>query len=414
MAGSVFQAMGLFLLACAVIFSRRPEAVLHPQFYAEDGHVWYADAYNMGWWAPIFRTYTGYFTILPRLGGALALLVSFAQVPLFMNLVAIAIQALPVSVLLSPRSTAWGPFRFRALLAIAYLALPNSNEVSYGLTVSNFLLALVAMLLLLAKSPQSIPGKFFDCIVFLLCGLTGPFCIFFLPISLYRAWKEKDRWQRVPAAIFLLSCTIQSWALLFLAPAARARRAFGASAELALRILGGQVYLGALLGGNGLSALPGRGVSIALGVVALLGTTLIIYCIVKAPWRWKVFVGFSALLFASALKAPVEWGRPDLAVWNVLAASPGHRYWFFPTLAFVWVLLWGFHQRPAFLRGASALLLSLLCLGIVHDWHHRVFPDSHFADSAQRFNAAPAGATVIIPETPDGWSMQLVKHTSYP
>ena len=39
----------LFLLACAVIVSRRPEAIFHAQFYAEDGHVWFADAYNLGW-----------------------------------------------------------------------------------------------------------------------------------------------------------------------------------------------------------------------------------------------------------------------------------------------------------------------------------------------------------------------------
>jgi len=35
-------------LAVIAIVSRRPDVILHPQFYAEDGVVWYAQAYSLG------------------------------------------------------------------------------------------------------------------------------------------------------------------------------------------------------------------------------------------------------------------------------------------------------------------------------------------------------------------------------
>jgi hypothetical protein len=38
----------VFLSAFLLIFSRRPDAVLNAQFFAEDGQRWFADAYQMG------------------------------------------------------------------------------------------------------------------------------------------------------------------------------------------------------------------------------------------------------------------------------------------------------------------------------------------------------------------------------
>ena len=43
----VFQTI-IWLAAFLMIFSRRPDAILHAQFFAEDGKAWYADAYQFG------------------------------------------------------------------------------------------------------------------------------------------------------------------------------------------------------------------------------------------------------------------------------------------------------------------------------------------------------------------------------
>lgn len=99
---SAWQQVVIFLLACAVVISRRPDVILHAQFYAEDAHVWFADAYNLGWWRALFNAQDGYFQTVPRLGAALALLAPMARAPLVMNAIAIAVQVLPVNLLFSP------------------------------------------------------------------------------------------------------------------------------------------------------------------------------------------------------------------------------------------------------------------------------------------------------------------------
>src|SRR5208337_2386912 len=97
---------------------------------------------------------------------------------------------------------------------------------------------------------------------------------------------------------------------------------------------------------------------------------------------------------------PTGWAPEGVSAWTNLTAGPGIRYWFFPTLAFAWTLLWCFHSRIRLLKIVSAPLLLLMCLGMMRDWRHPAFQDMHFAEYAARFEAAPAGTVVIIPENP--------------
>ena len=182
----------IFLVAFAVIVSRRPDAVFHPQFYSEDGYVWFADAYNLGWWPALFRTWAGYFQTLPRLVASLALLVPFSRVPLLLNIAAIFFQILPANLLLSSRSSVWGSLRFRIILASMYLVLPNCDEVYRGITNAQWSLVLCVFMLLVARAPRSTGERFFDVLILLLSGLTGPFCIFLSPIAIFLAWKHRE------------------------------------------------------------------------------------------------------------------------------------------------------------------------------------------------------------------------------
>jgi hypothetical protein len=96
--------------------------------------------------------------------------------------------------------------------------------------------------------------------------------------------------------------------------------------------------------------------------------------------------------------------------WELLAQVPGIRYWFFPTLAFAWCLLWGIRSRGEVLRPVSAILLGLMCVGVVRDWHDAKLQDLHYKEFARRFEAAPAGAVMMTAENPNGWNIQLIKH----
>lgn len=409
---SSWKHVAFFLLACAILVARRPDAIFHAQFWAEDGHVWIADAYNLGWWPALFRTQDGYIQILPRLGASLALLGSLSLAPLVLNLVAITVQALPVNLLLSSRSSAWGNLHSRAFFAGMYLALPNCSELDANITNSQWMLALCAFLLLVASTPRRAVGRLFDISVLVLCGLTGPFCIFLLPIALFLAWRHRDRWRWVPAGAIAALSLVQAWALLHAGgPSSRPFHTLvGASPALFTRILAGPIYLGTLLGHNEWAAHPGPLLFIFLLCVAIGGTAIVAICFVKSAVEMKLFLILSAMLLVASLISANAHPPAGVSVWELLADAPGIRYWFFPTLAFAWSLLWCFRSRAPFLKVVSAYLLILMCIGILRDWRHPAFQDLHYAEYVKRFEAAPVGTTVTIPVNPAG-DMRLVKRS---
>src|SRR4051794_29122484 len=183
-----------FVLAAVAVVSRRPDAIFNSQFFAEDGNVWFAEAYNNGWARALAITHTGYFQTLPRLGAALALAVPLQHAPLVMNLVGLLLQIAPAVFLLSSRTELWAPLRIRLLMALAYLALPNNSELDVSITEAQWHLALLACLVVLSRAPESRAGFAFDLTVLALCGLTGPFCIVLFPVAFLVWWKERTRW----------------------------------------------------------------------------------------------------------------------------------------------------------------------------------------------------------------------------
>ena len=394
-----------FVFAFAVI-SRRPDAFLNPQFFAEDGNVWFAEAYNFGWLRALFITHTGYFQTLPRLGAALALAVPLAHAPLVMNLIGLAVQIAPAVYLLSARTSNWAPLRIRFLMAAAYLAVPNTSELNVSITEAQWHLALLASLVVLSRAPESRLAITFDLAVLALCGLTGPFCIVLFPSAQIMYWKHPNRWRRIVTALLGSAALLQGISLLSSAVRTRASMPLGASLDLLCRILVSQVFLGPLFGMN--SALR-RGDLYVYSLTAL-GIGLLAYCCVRARLEWALFILFSALIFTGSMFTPqASYDQPQ---WVALARAWGTRYWFFPILAFVWCLLWyaGVGQNRA-LRFFGGAALIIMCAHIPKEWRLKPCADLHFASQVRnRFDPAPAGTVVSLPILPgDQWDVKLKK-----
>jgi hypothetical protein len=177
-----------------------------------------------------------------------------------------------------------------------------------------------------------------------------------------------------------------------------------------IRILAGHIYLGTLLGGNVLALLQSPQIFCFFVFVAVIGTAIVALCFVKSSVEMKLFLLFSIFIFAASLYSPTAYPPPGVSMWQLLAGAASIRYWYFPTLAFAWSILWCSRSRLPLLRIAAACLLLVICIGIVRDWRHPAYEDMHFAEYAKRLDAAPAGAIVTIPENPKGWNVQLIKH----
>ena len=167
----------IFGAVLIALFSRCPSLLTHAQFYAEDGMMWFAQAYNLGWLHSLFLPQAGYLNIAPRLGSGLALLLPLRWAPLVMVTVSLFIQALPVPILLSSRCRNWASLPTRMLLAFLYIALPSSREIHLGITNAQWHLALAAALVAFASSPRTWRGRFFDIVLLLVAGFTGPYCM---------------------------------------------------------------------------------------------------------------------------------------------------------------------------------------------------------------------------------------------
>ena len=407
----------ILALAFAIVVARRPDALLNAQFYAEDGTVWYADAYNRGAITTLFVPYAGYLTFIQRLGAALSQNFPLTWAPLIFNLIAISIQILPVFFITSSRFSKLIPdIKIRIFLGFLYLALPNSFEVHANLTNTQWHLAILAYMVVVAKPSNCNQWRCFDMLVIFLSAFSGPYCLLLTPVALIHWLLRRERW-----SLFLLlglgtGILMQTKNLLVtthpihesvLVPLSKA-------VELLARILAGQIFLGSLLGKNGYAWLISTHLWSNVWVIVIILNSLLMcfYALSKAPLELKLLIVFATLVLSSALALPITRGIELRAFWGAMQ-SPGlgQRYYFIPMVAFVTTLVWTVGQQThRQLRLVAALSLSCMILGIILDWHHPAFIDLKFQEYANQLIESPKGTKLTIPINPSGWSMELIKH----
>ncbi len=399
--------LSVFLFAALVIVCRRPDVLLNPQFWAEEGTMLFSQAYNLGWLHALAIPQAGYLHIFPRLIASVALLVPLRFAPLVLNFTGLIIQVLPVMLLLSSRCAAWGSLPVRFAYSALYLALPNSWEVNVNLTCSQFHLTLATLLIILGRPPETHWWQVFDVALVSATGMTGPFAILLLPISVVFWWLRRSPWILVLASILALCAAVQALTLLtYHGVGARVYQGpLGATPQRLLRILSGQIFTGVFFGQNSLGL---NGNPVVLSLITVVGVSFLLYVFIKTHFELKLFISFCFLLLAASLAKPYIEG--DVPQWVLLLRAQGCRYWLFPMLAVVWSLVWSVRQAPArWVRTVAFVALCLMSIGTVRDWSYPPYPDKHFRQYADRFTAAPPGTAVTIPINPDGWFVRLVR-----
>jgi len=125
--------VAIYPLLCIVMISRRMDAVLNPQPWAEDGTVFIHDAFCHSI-NSIFLSYAGYYTPLPRIVTLISTIISPIYNILIMNLFAILVSALIFNFFLHPlfRSVIKNDL-LRLLCVILILSSPN-EEVFMNIT----------------------------------------------------------------------------------------------------------------------------------------------------------------------------------------------------------------------------------------------------------------------------------------
>jgi hypothetical protein len=390
----------IFVLALLATFTRRPDAFLHSQFYAEDT-IWYGQAYNLHWLRSLVLPQAGYLQTFPRLVAGATLLFPLLWAPLIMNTVGAIVQVLPVTALLSRRCSTWGPLHLRIVMSIIYVAIPNAAEVHIVLTNAMWHLALLQLLMAFAEPPRNWQERASDLVLFSVGAISGPFCILMLlPVAIYW-WLRRQPWTLVVASILFLGATAQAF---FIHSYSRAPgMPLGAGFIEFLRLLAGSVFVDSMLGRGG----PRLPVSLLL-IAAAGGLTILVWGLWKAPLPFRLFALFAVITFAASLKDPLVFG--PLPRWQLLAMVVWCRYWYYPSLLFLWSAAWCVTQgRGKLSQLAGSFVLLLMLAGAVRQWVYPPWPDHHYLNYVERFRGASPGQEVIIPVYPDGWNVDLIK-----
>jgi hypothetical protein len=406
--GNILFHAAIGLIASLIVISRRPDVILNPQFFAEDGARWYVDAYNLGL-RSLLVPESGYLHTLTRLTALFTVLLPLSFAPLVMNFCALMVQVLPVSLFLSRFPSI--SFYIRALASFLYLALPNTYEIHANITTLQWHLAMIAFLVLLAPPAATHMWRAFDSMVLVLISLDGPLGVLLIPIAAV-LWHAKPalRARNIPLGLLLPGALIQAITILF--SHMRPAHSNGASITRLISILGRQVFLASLLGMNSIYGMMRTRSAFNIEVMATaVGVTILLYGLWRGPVEIKLLLSFASMVFAAALTHPLA--NPTGPQWEFLRIPGcGTRYYFFPMIAFLTTLFWCLTDvaTPKVMRYLVIATLLLLPVGIYRDWRYPAFVDFRFKDYAAKFEAAPPGTEVQIPINPPGWAMRLTKH----
>jgi hypothetical protein len=392
-----------FIAAFVAIFSRLPGALLHPQFFAEDGWVWYQQAYNLHWLPSLGTAQAGYMQTLPRLGAGVSLLFPMRWAPLIMNLAGTVIQVLPVTALLSRRCAPWGPLSARILMAALYIAIPDAPEIHVVLTNAMWHLAVLQALLAFSVPPLSWRGRVSDLTLFCIGGISGPFCILLLPLIAAYWWFRRQRWTLVVLGVTFLCVVIQVVTILHAVK--RPGAPLGVTPLRLLRIVGGSIFIDSMVGTGG----PNLPIPfLVLGAIG--GLAILFWGWRSAPLPVRLYFVFALLVLMASLRDPLllPGSTPR---WEILANATGIRYWFFSSLMFLWSAVWCVWQgRTRLARYAGMCVLLLMMIGVVRKWTYPPWPESHFATEVERFQTLKPGEHMLFPiYDPGGRAMELVK-----
>jgi len=392
-----------FLLAVAALFTRRPDMLLHPQFYAEDGRVWYADAYNLHWLSSLTLQVGGYLNTLPRLVAGLTLLFPFHYAPLIMNLFGIAIGALPVPVVLSARCRTWGTLPMRMVMAAISIAMPSTQEIHVVLTNAQWHFAVLEMLILFAAPPATWLGRLSDILVLGIGSVSGPFPVLMLPLVLIFLWRRRQPWSLVLAGILAVGAGVQVFT--YMHAGRQLAGPLGANLQMVPRMIGGDVILCSILGPHNFYKFPWP----LLMAPLIFGLIVVVSSLLAARLSLRLLIVFTSAFLVAALHNPAVLADPTK--WDSVLRIVNSRYWYYPMLTFLWSATYcGFSAQQRMLRIAGCCVLAALPIGMVDNWRYPPFPDENFSYYARLVEQARPGQRIVIPLFPQGWSMTLVKH----
>ena len=284
-----------------------------------------------------------------------------------------------------------------------------SSELDVNITYSQFHLATLAILVILAPTPKPWYWKVFDLSVTTLCGLTGPFAYILLPVSLLWVFIRRGRFTLAICAVLAGTLAVQ----LFVGSLhPRAHYGLGASVATLLVILADRIILAGLFAdqGHGHVFLTGSMHAVVFASLAcLLALPVAVFAALRAPLELRMFALTALLIVIAGLASPIV--SPHGNQWELLAnSSTGERYFFLAEVAWVTALMWAISRMPQRSLRWAAFGFGALAFasGLVAAWRYPPYLNFHWDAEARAITSAQPGAKLRLPIPPGaGWSIDI-------
>ena len=310
--------------ACALLVCRLSSILARPQFWAEDGGVFFADATS----GPahgldvIFLSYAGYLHLIPRL---IAMVGSFLPVfwgPAFYAYTSIVVLGVVAWAIQSPRIQLPGAW----LAALALGAIPHTGEV-YGVICNiQWVTALLLFGILIADDPDSKVTMGMDIAGVVVAGLTGPFVVLSLPFFLFRAWQRESRKSWILLITALGCFLLQLPSLLFHRPVSDEHHPW--NLPNLISVLGHRMFVTLFVGDIHVSPFAAGSVFFVCGLTLFL---IVWYKRDALPGALPMSADAALVVLASVVKVRFD----QLPFGDV---RDGDRYFFTGKIILVWLL----------------------------------------------------------------------------
>ena len=381
-------ALGTLAAVVLILILRKPDSLRNPQFFAEDGTIFFIGARQLGL-AAFHTPYGGYLHLLPRCVAWAAAFFDPLLAPTIYNVAALCFDAEAIAVLFSRRVR----LPAKPALALAFALVPHTDEVFLSLANLQWCVALVLVMLLISDDGATAAQRWCDRGALALCGLTGPFLCFLFPLFVLRSALRRTRESAILAVLALLACAVQASYLYgyrghFIQ--STAIDPSGLMAYVAARLFG------TFWMGYGMTILPGP-LWIAMGVAVAAA----------AAWaslrrgEWRLSRAMLALAWLCLVIPVAVKFRYDASA--IGFPGNGDRYFFLPHVLLAWLLVVACVQFEGWRRLVPAALLAASLAVNLRYLRAAPLPDLAWAEHVQPVRD---GDAFEIPINPPGLVME--------
>ncbi len=186
--------IGSFIISLLVLFYKRPDSFYHSQFWAEEGVVFFAEAYHEGF-SSLYNTCAGYFHLYPRLIACFSVAVGlplhiapfvfcYSWLLVFFILLYYIWKRLPYSDIQ------------RFFIAICVSLIPTQSEIIMNLTNLQWTMVLFPIIIFSSTNFDKNKKWFYADLLFLfLSGFTGPNYTVLLPLFLFSVFIQRHQFK---------------------------------------------------------------------------------------------------------------------------------------------------------------------------------------------------------------------------